>query len=383
MTFNIYREIPSVVLIFGYFLSAATFFYLIANDITSSRLISSIFSLLCINAPPYYSLLLWPVSPFSSYFMLLSLYFFSKRNSSFETLLLSGVLSFGIISNLHFLSPLIFINKLVKETYRRNFIFFLNWILTFVIGYIVANVLVYIVTLIKSDEATFIDIGLQTWRLLRPDGELDILYNIEYAIETIWSDIVYGKIYILFFGILINYKLILKSKSCSIIVMWSLLIYMSFYSSNLIHGIRIDFRSIISAFIGLSMLHIVSFSKVNMSYLLLCVAFFSYGNKYKVEWYSKQTDKVKSRFSEYQEDISKGGELSIIYWNSSYHEDLQFDVSDKPYGLIDLNNFPLKQVTPYFIEQGFNRVELVEYDIPYTGRVRYERNGDTIYVYME
>ncbi|OED97788.1 hypothetical protein A1QE_15395 [Vibrio breoganii ZF-55] len=293
------------------------------------------------------------------------------------------MLSFGIISNLHFLSPLIFINKLVKETYRRNFIFFLNWILTFVIGYIVANVLVYIVTLIKSDEATFIDIGLQTWRLLRPDGELDILYNIEYAIETIWSDIVYGKIYILFFGILINYKLILKSKSCSIIVMWSLLIYMSFYSSNLIHGIRIDFRSIISAFIGLSMLHIVSFSKVNMSYLLLCVAFFSYGNKYKVEWYSKQTDKVKSRFSEYQEDISKGGELSIIYWNSSYHEDLQFDVSDKPYGLIDLNNFPLKQVTPYFIEQGFNRVELVEYDIPYTGRVRYERNGDTIYVYME
>ncbi|MFA0069774.1 hypothetical protein BCU83_18360 [Vibrio breoganii] len=383
LTFNLYKYFPAWFLIFGYFLSAMLFFYLIAYNVTKVRLLSFIFALLCINSPPFYSLLLWPVVPFSSYFMLLTLYFYRERLKQFEVFMLCGVFSFGIISNLHFLAPLIYIDKIIKQTYKKNLILFMTWVLTFIVGFIVANAFVYLVTLIKSDSPSFIDIEAQTWRLLSNDGGSSLIYNIKYVFGVIISDVTEGGFYFLILGFIINYRFTLKNKINLKLIAWSLLIYISFYSSNILHGIRIDFRSVASAFIGLSLFHLISRSKTNSIYLLLCISFFSYDNYRKIEWYSDQVDSVKERFVSFQEDLSKGGDLAIVYWNPEFYESFNLSTKDKPYGLIDLNNFPLKQSTPYLIEQGYDKVEVVIYDVDYTGNIRYERNEETVHIYME
>ncbi|MEZ9899440.1 hypothetical protein AB4379_18565 [Vibrio breoganii] len=384
LTFYIYKEFPSWFLIFGYFSSAAIFFYLIAKDISGLKLNSAIFSLLCINAPPLYSLLLWPVALYSSYFMLLILYFYSKKVSQFEILLLSGIFSFGIISNLHFLTPLIFMGRLIEQSVKDNVRFIIYWVVTFVIGFMVANAFVYLVTLIKLDSPSFLSIETQRWRLLRPSEEgLDILYNIKYALSVMLSDIVDGKFYFLLIGVFINAKYIFKNKRSFNLLVWAFLIYICFYTSNVFHGIKINFRSVASAFIGLSLLHLISSSRANKLYLLCCIFFFICDNYMKMDWYSSQVNKVKSRFSSFQKDLSLGGDLAIVYWNPKFDKDFNFDLTDKPYGFLHLNHFRVAQTKPYLFEQGFDKVEFVEYDVNYTGEIKYERKGETVHIYMQ
>ncbi|MFA0080657.1 hypothetical protein AB4383_01365 [Vibrio breoganii] len=384
LTFAIFKKLPPWFLIFGFFISALCFFYLVASNISHSRLNSFLFSLLCINSPTLYSLMLWPVVPFSSYFMLLAIYFYSKKAKHFDALILCGVFSFGIMSNLHFLAPLIFMGDLIKQSFKENFIFFLKWVITFIIGFIVANSFVYLVTLLKTGTPTFINIDLQTWRLLKSPGGIDgLLYNIKYAINVVFSDIVDGKFYILLLGFIFSFSEIFKRDYGLKLFVWSVLIYLSFYSSNVFHGIRIDFRSLISAFVGLAMLNLLTKKRVANIYVCLCISLFSYDNFNKLNWYDSQVKTIISRFFIFHDDISRGGELAIVYWNPKFKDSFNLDVSDKPYGLIDLNHFKYKQINPYLIEQGFEKVEFIEYDIDYTGEIRYERVGETVYFYME
>ena len=151
------------------------FGYKIAKDFTKDNLFAVIFALALVQIHPIYSMIHWPVTPFLNYVLLAFTPFLKKVLSKKAFFICTGILFFGLFFNYYDLMPLLFLSE-AKD--KKSFIqIMLWWIIGFLAGYIVAQIITY------AMAGTFIQ--LHVWRDPHPVKSFtDIITNT--AIEFNW-----------------------------------------------------------------------------------------------------------------------------------------------------------------------------------------------------
>ncbi|PMM48762.1 hypothetical protein BCT52_03970 [Vibrio breoganii] len=380
LTFNISRSLPPIVNISIFFISSFCFFYLVSKSLDKDIKTSFLFALLCINSPPMYSLLLWPVTPSLSYLTLIILYLcHQNKMATNEILFLSGILSFGTYSNLHFLTPIIFFKYLVNTSYKNNVIFFIVWVVTFILGYAFVNLLVYIVTYFNLDSATAIN--LSEWR--NPNivhNWIDLAINIRSISLTIISDITNG---FLLYPLIIMICIIPFIKPNAVHIIWAILIFFSIYASCLYHGIMIEYRSITSSFIAVFLILLLSSKPFCKISIIICCLILIYGNYNKIKWYSSRTSEVVSLFKDVEHQMNAPKERVVVYFNDE--ESSKFHLSNEgiPYRFQNINHVKIQQLMPYLKSKGFKQIDFKDTEVIFTGEIRFENYDDASHIYFE
>ena len=146
------------------------FGYKIAKDFTQDNLFAVIFALALVQIHPIYSMIHWPVTPFLNYVLLAFTPFLKKALSKRAFFICTGILFFGLFFNFYDLMPLLFLSE-VKD--RKSFVeIMLLWILGFVVGYAVTQVITLLIT------GSFIQIA--AWREPNPIKTFaDLVQNIK------------------------------------------------------------------------------------------------------------------------------------------------------------------------------------------------------------
>lgn len=273
--FNGIREINPLFSIFVHMLCLGYFSYKISNNIVKNEKISLMFSLAVISIPNFYSQIVWPVTSLPAFLFLFSLPYLSNKLSKNKLFLISGIIFFGTFSNLYFLLPLIYLPEFYsKEFSLKNSVQFIKeiilpWVVCFLIGYISANIITYLVT------KQFIT--LASWRNPKPINSISQLAkNFDRVSNYFYRDLnqiikSLGKInsiFLLFFGFMI----IQKNKIYYIIS--CILVILALYVTTLYHGIEIAERTSLVSWIGiifLILLNKIKFDKDGIINIILCL----------------------------------------------------------------------------------------------------------------
>lgn len=381
LLFHFIKILPPYIHVFAYFFLSFSFFYLVSYKFSKDIYLSFYFATLCTCTPTLFSLILWPVSPFLSFFVMNFLFYIRNKVSYRELMFLSGVLTFGTYSNLHFLTPLIYLDRIRKEGWGFSARLTVYWVLSFVFGYLFSNILVYIVTFFKSDAATFI--VLAPWRNPNPIVDIAGFYhNLIYVLTVIKSNVLDSS---LLYTVVAFITSLFLFKSCreEKIILWILMIFLSFYLSNLYHGITISFRSLVTAFVSLNVLFILVGRKYGPAIMLFLSFVLMFDNQYKINWFEARTKEVSARFESIEKEMLATQGVVFVYLNKKSRDKYYLTEEGIPYDFLNFNNVRYRQIRPLFLERGFEEVEFVYTNTPYTGAVRGEVIEGQLHVYLE
>lgn len=275
LLFNVIREINPIVSILIHMLCLGYFSYKISNNIVKDEKISFMFSLAVISIPNFYSQIVWPVTSLPAFLFLFFLPYLSSKLSKIQLFLISSIIFFGTFSNYYFLLPLIYLPEFYsKEFSKENLIKFLKeiilpWVICFLIGYISANIITYLIT---GQLIT-----LASWRKATPINSISqLVKNFEKISNYFYRDLKQiikslGKInsiLLLFFGFMtIQKNKIYYITSC-------ILVILALYVTTLYHGIAIAERTSLVTWIGIAFLFLlnkIKFDKDGTVNIILCL----------------------------------------------------------------------------------------------------------------
>ncbi len=142
----------SLRLLLGFSQSSIIFLFVFASvySYTKSYYYSIIFSILSLQTPSLYDAFGWPALTVVSFLLLLLSIFLYKNLPIQYFFILFGVLFYGAIVSYYLLLPFLFLGLLLEldNSKRKSFVFKLAfwWIFGFLIGYIIAQFVTYILT---------------------------------------------------------------------------------------------------------------------------------------------------------------------------------------------------------------------------------------------
>ena len=278
--------------------SVFTFVYMASFRLSGTKFYSLFLGLSVLQMPPLYPNLLWPTAQLAGWLFLgLSSLVVDKFKVSTFFVIFS-ILSFGTSSVFHFLILLLFIGPLydgssqdTSHLSKFSKLIFL-WIITFIFGYIVSNVMVYLLT-------GQYGMRLADWRKPHYVTSLDdlvmnagsALNYLKYHLSIIMS---LNRRFIHLLLIALFGLMAISRKSLYYIVI-PLLVALSVYVSTIPVGIIISFRTVIPLFAGLMFVFFVaprmkSYEKLFLTLLCLAISFkASYYSYDMLNWYRNIT----------------------------------------------------------------------------------------------
>jgi hypothetical protein len=275
-----------------------TFFYMASFRLSGTKFYSLFLGLSVLQMPPLYPDLLWPTIGLAGWLFLgLSSLVVDKFKMSTFFVIFS-ILSFGTSSVFHFLILLLFLAPLYDESSQDTShlskftqLVFL-WIITFIFGFIVSNVMVYLLT-------GQYGMRLAYWRKPHYVTSLDdlivnagsALNYLKYHLSIIIS-LNHRFIYLLLIAL---FGLMAISRKSLYYIAIPLLVALSVYVSTIPVGIVIQFRTVIPLFAGLMFVFFVSprlkmYEKLFLTLLCLAISFkASYYSYDMLNWYRNIT----------------------------------------------------------------------------------------------
>ncbi|WP_105900829.1 GtrA family protein [Vibrio gangliei] len=246
------REMPSSLAVIICDTAIFYFGYKLALGIRKDTWFALCFGLLIVNVPYFTMLFKWPMTLVPGCVMLAFFAYVKDKFNPSAFLLVSGVLLFATYPAFYFLMPLLFLSTLRTASWREIASFVAVWILGYVLGYLVANSLVYAYSYFFSDHASFIQFA--HWRRSTPSTDLaSLMDNIAKSAANFERNALYiselsGWLY-LPLACTVLWALKQHVKYCIVV----LLVVFSIYASVLPLGVQVPLRSGITLPIGLAM----------------------------------------------------------------------------------------------------------------------------------
>lgn len=135
------RLINPYVSIFLTCCSTTYFLYIAANKVVNSPSYALVVALVGLQTPFLFVLFGWPTTPLPAFLALGLSAFLANKIPLHWFLLLFAIIFFGTLSKLFFLMPLLFISNI---TFRKSVRLVVLWMITFVLGYIAAQIMTYL-----------------------------------------------------------------------------------------------------------------------------------------------------------------------------------------------------------------------------------------------
>lgn len=210
-------------------------------------------ALLIVNIPTFTMLLKWPMTLVPGCFMLALFACCKDKLNASAMLIVAGILLFATYPAFYFLMPLLYLSTLKQASYVEIFKFLCFWILGYVLGYAVANSLVYLYTSMFTDHATFIH--FVSWRQQNPINSLSSLVdNVAKSaanFDRLFNYIGQLSLWLYVPIILTALWALVKHFKYTIII---ILVVISLYASVVPLGVKVPLRSGVTFPIGMAML---------------------------------------------------------------------------------------------------------------------------------
>lgn len=229
------------------------FAYKVVMGIKKEYWLAIAVALLIVNIPTFTMLLKWPMTLVPGCFMLALFACCKDKLNTSAMLIVAGILLFATYPAFYFLMPLLYLSTLKQASYGEIFKFLCFWILGYVLGYAVANSLVYLYTSMFTDHATFIH--FVSWRQQTPTNSLSSLIG-NIAKSATNFDRLFNYIGQISLWIYVPITLtalwaLVKHFKYTIII---ILVVISLYASVVPLGVKVPLRSGVTFPIGMAML---------------------------------------------------------------------------------------------------------------------------------
>lgn len=375
------KRIPAIISITIHFICLGLFSYKCADNVSHNKKLSLMIALCAVNLTPLANQLLWPVTSLPAFVFIGIIPFIYNKMSKFKFLMLSSIIFFGTFSNYIFILPLIYLGELLESTKDKKvseaFMFTLKeliipWILCFVIGTIVANIITFVIS------GQFIE--LAQWRNPHiANSPSQFFINLKTVITYFARDL---KILFSTFSIFLILPILIlkivsfKKDECMYILICCMVI-MAAYLSTVFHGIAVLHRTVVPTFMGiLFLLGLPSYKFVKGYMLNIILAFcmaisFSNVSYDSLTWYSTITNT-------YYDELQKGDvEMNPVYYNKVIvliddeeiehfnNEIVQRTGISNRSGLTFLGS-TYRTTTPALLEMGFTNISVNPKDYNYT-----------------
>ncbi len=259
---DVLRAIPLHVWSIALVATAFLFFYLLLADTNISKVVCALFATCSVSSIPFVSQSLWPATLFPSMFSLLFLLNIKDKIGYKKTYILSGILLFGGLQNLYFITPLLFMssflssNNSLKSIFRHG----LWWVAGCLVGITTSLVMVFVITG---------QIGLEVaeWRQTKPVHDLhSAINNLTYIIGSFnkhFDDLTnqfgrYTYYILLFLAALLNFRL---SHQYIYTLLILIAVAVSYFAFSLPLSPVIETRTLLPLYLAMS-LSLVVFSSV-------------------------------------------------------------------------------------------------------------------------
>ncbi len=249
--FDWLRSIPPVIAASFCNLFLFIFAYQVGRASAVETWCAVIFGLLVLNIPNFTMLFKWSITILPASLMLALFAFFYQHYSRNRLTLIAGIFMFATYPGFYFLIPLLFIRELDKENWGSTVKFILVWTLGYVLGYAFAQLFVYTVTALFTENSMFFHIA--KWRNPTPMTDLpsmleniarsigDFKKNLHYLSElSIWFYFPIAMVFVWAFKYHLKYSLV------------NMMVIFSVYASVVIIGIDVPLRTGITLPLGMA-----------------------------------------------------------------------------------------------------------------------------------
>ncbi len=298
--FIVLKFIPSIISITVHYFAIGFFTYKCAENITHDSKLSLMTSLIAVNMTPLSSQLTWPVTSLPAFLFLAITPFLYKKFTKWSFFAITSVVFFGTFSNYYFILPLLLLGEILEYTKNHKFLesctyvikeLLLPWIVCFVVGYIVANL---VTSALHGHFIEFAD-----WRQPhKVDSFAQLLENIGRAVDYFVTDLLImteslGNLLLLLILLLSLVSFSIKNYMylaiCGLVIL-------SVYVSTIFDGIVIDHRTVVPAVMGFVFIFTLPKFKYSKKYIpnlilsLGIVISFNITSYSEIHWFRVTTD---------------------------------------------------------------------------------------------
>lgn len=293
--FDLLRLVPSDIAILFSYACVIIFTYTVAQRVTNSVYFSAAFSILCALVPVMPVQLEWPETLLIGFGLLAFSPQLQRSLPQYVFFPLIGILFFGTFSAFYFLMPLLFLKDLNYSRFWRLMIY---WVGSFLLAYIVTNVIVYLFT--------GNTIQLAGWR--NPHYVVDMASLIENVarVQGILASHI-GKVShflkpgILAALVLIAFVICVLKKQYFVFIL-ALISGLAIYVSSIPVGIYVQERTTLCSFIAVLTAFFVYQYQSRRSLLAVMLIMFLVSIRMgvaahdSISWYKTQTDVLSQQF---------------------------------------------------------------------------------------
>ncbi|MGO2419351.1 MAG: GtrA family protein [Vibrio casei] len=284
------RAIPSPIAVILCDAFIFYFGYRLALGVRKDTWFALCFGLLIVSVPYFTMLFKWPMTLIPGCLMLALFAYVKDKVNPYALLIVSGILLFATYPAFYFLMPLLFLLSLSRSSYFDIFKFLCVWALGYILGYIVANGLVYAYTYFFLDHGSFIEFA--SWRRAEPLNSLDgLIENVKKSSGNFERNALYISNLSpwLYCPIVLTSLWALKNHVKYTIIVF--LVVISIYASVIAMGVTVPLRSGITLPIGLSMMLLLVSNKFwrTFTLLLLFISFAYQMHDYNSGYTSSRT----------------------------------------------------------------------------------------------
>ncbi len=283
--FGILRTFPHIFAAILCNLFICIFAYNVCMGVKKDRWLAFCFALLAINTPFFTMLFKWPMTLITSTLLLAILSSIKDKYNRNVIVIVGGILLFASYPAFYFLVPLLYISSLSNEKFVGIIKFLAVWILGYVLGYLIANGMVYLYTSIALEHASFIH--FVNWRESTPTNSLSSLVaNIEKSAGNFKRAVLYISTFVPYIYIPLGLTILWAAKNHTKYVFIVLCVVFSLYASVIPLGVVAPLRSAVMITLGLAMFVLLVSSKWWRALLLvtLIIPFshhmYQYNHKY-------------------------------------------------------------------------------------------------------
>lgn len=384
--FHVLKELPQVLAVSLCSLFVFVFGYQVANGMRKEAWLAVAFALLLVNVPYFTMLFKWPMTlvPGMALLALFSCLTHKLPRNTF--LLLSGVLLFATYPAFYFLMPLLFIRDISRASFKEFALFMLVWMAGYVLGYLVANVSVYIYTYLFTDHPSFIE--FVSWRKSTPTSDFDsLISNIMKSAGNFERNALYLADLSPWFFVPVALTTLWALKNHFKYTLVVLMVVFSIYASVIAMGVKVPLRSGITLPIGLAMMILLVENRTWRTLLLVSLFVpFAYKMHHYNDSYNEKRILTEAMLTErdtqgYLQQPDRFDKIIISADNVKTSE--YFYQLTKSDAYKNLTNLELHYLRPYLYQYGWKDKNIDFLDKPrdsVNGEAYIDVKGRTLYV---
>lgn len=365
------------------------FGYRLALGVRKDTWLALCFGLLIVSVPYFTMLFKWPMTLIPGCFMLAFFAHVKDKFNLYALLIVSGILLFATYPAFYFLMPLLFLSSLSRSSYFDVFKFLCVWALGYILGYVVANGLVYAYTYFFLDHGSFIEFA--SWRRSEP---LSSFTGLVENVAKSSGNFERNALYIsnlspwLYLPIALTSLWALKNHMKYTIIVF--LVVISIYASVIAMGVTVPLRSGITLPIGLSMMLLLVSNKAwrTVTLLLLFISF-----AYQMHDYNSGYTNSRTTMASILEKNDSQGYLKqpnqfkkvVVSVDQAKTSDYMYQLTGSN-AFKTLSNLRYHFIQPYLYKQGWlrSKIEVVKASHEtIRGEATIKKEGDVLFINID